>query len=226
MHDFKLVQPPRERGTNCFFKSLSTRWWWFSHLIVSDSRDPMDYNLPGSSVHGILQAKILEWVAISFSRGSSQPGNWTRVSHIVGRFFTNWATREAPQLDMPPEKAVYQFYVPTAVAKNPLASAGDTGSIPGSGRSPGNGNPLQYSRLENSMDRGAWQLQLGLQSMGLQSAGHDWVHIHRHAHTHTFGTYGESSMCILLKTEHTSHSLASRVKEVCTKCKACSLCVG
>ena len=66
---------------------------------------------------------------------------------------------------MPPEKAVYQFYVPTAVAKNPLASAGDTGSIPGSGRSPGNGNPLQYSRLENSMDRGAWPLSMGSQSM-------------------------------------------------------------
>ena len=56
---------------------------------------------------------------------------------------------------MTPEKAVYELYVPTAVAKNPLASAEDTGSIPGSGRSPGNGNPLQYSRLENSMDRGA-----------------------------------------------------------------------
>ena len=45
-----------------------------------------------------------------------------------------------------------------SVVKNPLANAGDTGSIPGSGRSPGgaNGNPLQYSCLENLMDRGAW----------------------------------------------------------------------
>ena len=42
--------------------------------------DPMDCSLPGSAVHGILQAKILEWVAISFSRGSSQPRNWTHVS--------------------------------------------------------------------------------------------------------------------------------------------------
>ena len=40
--------------------------------------DPMDYNLPGSSVHGIVQARILEWVAISFSRGSSWPKDWTR----------------------------------------------------------------------------------------------------------------------------------------------------
>ena len=50
---------------------------------------------PGSSVHGILQAGILEWVAMHFSRGSSQPRNLTQVSRIVGGFFTVWATREA-----------------------------------------------------------------------------------------------------------------------------------
>ena len=50
---------------------------------------------PGSSVHGIFQAWILEWVAISFSRGSSRPRDWTRVSRIVGRRFTIQATREA-----------------------------------------------------------------------------------------------------------------------------------
>ena len=57
-------------------------------------RDPMDCSLPGSSVHGIFQARILEWVAISFSRKSSRPRDWTQVSHIVGRCFTVWATRE------------------------------------------------------------------------------------------------------------------------------------
>ena len=51
--------------------------------------DPMDYK-----VHGILQARILEWVAYLFSNGSSQPRNWTGVSCIAGRFFTNWAIRE------------------------------------------------------------------------------------------------------------------------------------
>ena len=51
--------------------------------------DPMDCSLPGSSVHGILQARILEWVAISFSRGSSQPRDQTRVSCIAGRFFNH-----------------------------------------------------------------------------------------------------------------------------------------
>ena len=53
--------------------------------------DPMDYSLPGSSVHGIFQARVLKWVAISFSRGSSGPRDQTQVSHIVGRRFTVWA---------------------------------------------------------------------------------------------------------------------------------------
>ena len=55
----------------------------------------MDCSLPGSSVHGILQARVLEWVAISFSKGSSQPRDRTQVSHIAGRCCTIWATREA-----------------------------------------------------------------------------------------------------------------------------------
>ena len=53
--------------------------------------DPMDYSLPGSSVHAILQARTLEWVAISSSRGSSQSRDWTCISYvscIAGRFFT------------------------------------------------------------------------------------------------------------------------------------------
>ena len=55
----------------------------------------MDCSLPGSSVHGILQAGILAWVAIPFSRGSSRPRDQTQVSLIAGRFFTVWAIREA-----------------------------------------------------------------------------------------------------------------------------------
>ena len=57
--------------------------------------DSVDCSLPGSSVHGILQARILEWVAISFSRGSSPPRDQTQVSRVVGRCFTLWATRKA-----------------------------------------------------------------------------------------------------------------------------------
>ena len=57
--------------------------------------DPMDCNQQGSSVYGIFQARVLEWVAISFSRGSSWPRNGTQVSCIAGRRFTVWATRKA-----------------------------------------------------------------------------------------------------------------------------------
>ena len=51
--------------------------------------DPMGYSLPGSSVHGILKAIILEWVAIPFSRGSSRSRDRNQVSHIAGTFFTS-----------------------------------------------------------------------------------------------------------------------------------------
>ena len=57
----------------------------------------MDSRPPGSSVHGILQAIILEWVAISFSGGSSQPGDRTWVSWISRQILYHWATREAPE---------------------------------------------------------------------------------------------------------------------------------
>ena len=55
--------------------------------------DPMDCSLPGSSIREIFQARVLEWVAISFSRRSSRHRDWTQVSCIVGRRFTVWATR-------------------------------------------------------------------------------------------------------------------------------------
>ena len=61
--------------------------------------DPMNCSPSASYVHGILQARILEWVAMPFSRGSSWPRNQTRVSCISGRFFTVWATSEAFQLN-------------------------------------------------------------------------------------------------------------------------------
>ena len=55
--------------------------------------DPIDCSLPGSSVHGIFQARVLEWVAFPFSRGSSRPRDQTQVYWIAGRFFTIWVTR-------------------------------------------------------------------------------------------------------------------------------------
>ena len=63
---------------------------------------PMDSSLLGSSIHGIFQAGILEWVAISFSRRFSRPRDWTQVSRIVGRRFIVWATREVKYFFEPP----------------------------------------------------------------------------------------------------------------------------
>ena len=59
--------------------------------------DPMDCSLPGCSLHGILQARVLEWVAITFSRGSFPPKNRTQVSHIISRRFTIFQLRSQGQ---------------------------------------------------------------------------------------------------------------------------------
>ena len=78
--------------------------WWTDLMsvcvcgsVTSDSLQPIDCSPPGYSVPGILQARILEWVAIPFSKGFPQPRDWTWVSHIAGRCFTIWATREDPK---------------------------------------------------------------------------------------------------------------------------------
>ena len=101
---------------------------------------PMDCKWPGSSVHGISQARILEWVAIPCFRGSSWPRNQTHVCSIslTGRQRWYWWINNFPF------KA---------------ANARDVGLVPGLGSSPGkgNGNPLQCSCLGNPMDRGAWR---------------------------------------------------------------------
>ena len=142
--------------------------------------DPMDCSPPGSSVHGSLQAKILEWHAISSSQESSQPrikpaspavpalqADSLPLSHLErpDKVYTQRKCNylhcklDSPNSEVLEDKRVSQVVL---VVKNPPASAGDirdTGSIPGSGRSPGgrHGNPLQYSYLENPMDRGAWR---------------------------------------------------------------------
>ena len=125
--------------------------------------DSMDCSLPGSSIHGIFQARILEWVAISLCRGSSWPRDQTPSA----------ALRADPLLSEPPEKplpmsncVIEQYLTHWAslvvlAVKNLPTNAGDLrdlGSIPGLGRSPGrgHGDPLQYSCLENPMDREDW----------------------------------------------------------------------
>ena len=100
---------PRESNGNLlqysFLETHGMPWWATHSLSYQSSAEvvvvvvvyslslawllrPMDCSPPRSSVHGILQARILEWVAISFSRGSSQPRNWTWVSCTAG-FFTD-----------------------------------------------------------------------------------------------------------------------------------------
>ena len=109
------------------------RWSeWVSEVAQSCPTlcDRMDCSLPDSSVHGIFQARVLKWVAISFSRRCSRPRGWTWVSHIVGRCFTVWATRETPS---------QVVLVVKKKKKNPPANAGDTrntGSIPVLGKMP------------------------------------------------------------------------------------------
>ena len=67
----------------------SEDYLWKVKCLSPTLCDPMDCSLPGSSIHGIFQARMLEWVAISLSRRSSQPRDWTQVSYITGRFFTS-----------------------------------------------------------------------------------------------------------------------------------------
>ena len=164
----------------------------------------MDCSPPVSSVLGILQARILEWVTITFSGRSSPPRDGNQVSCIAGEFFTIWVSREAlckeicllaaPMLTswdwvnsrswwwtrrpgvlgfIGSQRVGHEWVTElnwtelmltspvVPVVKNLpayTADAGDVGLVPGWGRSPGvgNGNPLQDSCLENSMDRGTW----------------------------------------------------------------------
>ena len=96
-----------EPGEKKKFWQFHPLWWylWSSVLpplqcvLVAQSCptlcNPMYCSPPGSSIPGIFQARIPEWVAISFSRGSSWPRDQTQISHIADRFFTLWATKEA-----------------------------------------------------------------------------------------------------------------------------------
>ena len=69
--------------------------WIYIENIIKTLCDPMDCHLPGSPVHGILQTKIVEWIAYPFSRASSQCRDRTQVSCIAGGFFTVWTTSGA-----------------------------------------------------------------------------------------------------------------------------------
>ena len=101
--------------------------------------DHMNCSLSGSSVHGILQARILEWVAMLFSRGSSQPRDWTCVSYVscIG----------AGSLSTEPPGKPKRWESPDFLSRLYGRFQLSVGN---------NGTPLQYSGLENPMDGGAW----------------------------------------------------------------------
>ena len=97
------VSPQAVSQLNCEMKSET-----ISYSIVSNN--PMDWSPLGFSTHGICQARILEWVAISSSRGYSKPRDGTRVSCIAGRFFTAQATREVCEIYCPNLLSFHPFY--------------------------------------------------------------------------------------------------------------------
>ena len=90
----RLVSPvlrylPEFARTHVYWVGVWKVWKWKLLSRVRLFGNPMDCSPPGSSVHGILQPRMLEQVAYPFSRGSSQPRSWTGVSCITGGFFTN-----------------------------------------------------------------------------------------------------------------------------------------
>ena len=109
--------------------------------------DPIDGSPPGSAIPGILLARTLEWVAISFSKRSQN-----QLIVISGRHEKGEGWKIAKMV-----LNILKCFPCSSVGKESACNAGDPGSIPESGRAPGegNGNPLQYSCLENPMDGGS-----------------------------------------------------------------------
>ena len=120
--------------------------------------DPMDCSPPGSSVPGISQATALEWVATSFSRGSSWPRDWTCSSYAscIGRqILYHWATwkPDSAEKDTKAQNNLKSLHAALFPFRLPIYSFNqDVVTLPGEG----NGNPLQYSCLEDPVDREAW----------------------------------------------------------------------
>ena len=117
----------------------------------------MDRSPANSSVHAIFLEWVLEWVAISFSGGSSWPRDQTCICCTTGRLFTTKPSGKLTSNEIQSQikymRNICGQYSYIKIIRFSL------GWIPGSGRSPGgrHGNPLQYSCQENSMDRGAWR---------------------------------------------------------------------
>ena len=94
--------PGKNTGVGCHFLFQCMKMKSESEVAQScpTPSSPMDCSLPGSSVHGISEVRILKWAAISFSRGSSWFRDWTHVSCIGRHILYHWANREAPKLSL------------------------------------------------------------------------------------------------------------------------------
>ena len=150
--------PGKNTGVGCHFLLQCMKVKSESEVAQScpTLSDPMDCSIPGSSIHGIFQARVLEWGAIAFS---------SQVALVV---------------------------------KKSPANTGDainTDSFCGLGRSlgVGNGNPLQYSYLENSMDRGAWRATVHGVAMSRTRLS-ACAHAHTHTRTHIY-VNGHTFVC-------------------------------
>ena len=141
--------------------------------------DPMDCSPPGSSVHGICQARILKWISIPFAKESSQRRDWSRVSCIAGWFLllnephTRVCVCVCVCVCIYTDIYIYTSFPGGSEGKESARSAGDLDSIPGSGRQPGEGKGNPLGTL-------AWKIPWtekpgSLQSIGLQRVRQGWV---------------------------------------------------
>ena len=136
--------------------------------------DPIDCSPPGSSVHGILQARTLEWGAMPSSRGSSQPRDQTQVTHTAGGFFTDWAMREAQEVDWE-ILSLLQTIFPTQESNRGL---------------------LHYRQILYQLSyQGSWQMIL-VRTYKLSLSLSIYIYIYIHKYTYTFHTYIHIYMCV------------------------------
>ena len=125
-----LLQPLQHLQVKITACGGSEKWKWVTQLCLTLC-DPMDY-----TVHGILPASLLEWVAVPFPRGSPQPRDRIQVSHIAGRFFTSWVTRERPGPLIPATKQLLILsYTCTQILPYKLMKLTLEGSLLGCGLS-------------------------------------------------------------------------------------------
>ena len=139
----------------------------------------MDCSLPGSSIHGVLQARILQWIAIPFSRGSSRSRNWTQVSCIAGRFFVIWATRETLTIVVEISLFFWSFLFALTFSSRLESLLIPSPIIPHLPTHPHSKSPSQIPFLLAGFS----------DHMNLPNSQHNHtylqVHTHTHTHTHT-----------------------------------------